>query len=82
MADHSNSTGASVRASGLPALLDHLREMHTLALQVEAVLRAVESLEANDKRSDARMTLTEVAIDLARDLNNGLDSVHLPEVRA
>ena len=66
--------------SGLPALLAHIRDMHTKATRLLSLLEVIGFIENEASCLNGRVALTEIAIELAGNLNFGLDSVSLPEV--
>ena len=66
--------------SGLPALLAHVRDMQTKASRLCGLLETIAFVESEGACLEGRIVLTEIAKEVARELENGLDSVSLPEV--
>ena len=75
-----NTTPTPGNDIGLPALLSHIRDMQTKATRLLGLLEAIGFLENEETCLNGRVALTEIAIELAGNLNRGLDSVSLPEV--
>ena len=71
---------APMKDSGLPALLDHIRDMQTKATRLLGLLEVIGFIENEGACLKGRVALTEIAIGLAGTLNLGLDSVSLPKV--
>ena len=71
---------APMKDSGLPALLDHIRDMQTKATRLLGLLEVIGFIENEETCLNGRVALTEIAIELAGNLILGLDSVSLPEV--
>ena len=66
--------------SGLPALLNHIRAMQTKATRLCGLLETIAFVESEGACLEGRIVLTEIAKEVARELENGLDSVNVPEV--
>ena len=64
------------------ALLKHIEKQQGLAVNLVAVIRAASIIDCEELDSDTVTGLLNVAGDLANRLNEGLDSVNLPEVDA
>ena len=74
------NNAALANDTGLPELLNHIGEMQNIACKMLAMLETVVHLDIDGTCRDGRLVLVEMAAKAASDLNNGLDSVNLPEV--
>ncbi|WP_111431016.1 hypothetical protein [Rhodobacteraceae bacterium DSL-40] len=63
--------------TGLPAPQDHFARMQTIALRLEMMLSAANILQNETCNLGEAIAITEVAEELARELNAGLDSSRL-----
>ena len=75
-----NQTPTPGTDTGLPALLDHIRVMQCKATRLCGLLETIAFVESEGARLEGRIVLTEIAKEVARELENGLDSVNVPEV--
>lgn len=75
-----NTTPTPGNDTGLPALLAHIGDMQTKATRLFGLLEVIGFLENEASCLNGRIALTEIAIELAENINLGLDSVSLPKV--
>lgn len=61
--------------------ISHTESMQVKAMQLECLLNALNAFQP-DGYGFARARLTEMAMEIAVELNNGLDDVSFPEVAA
>ena len=66
--------------TGLPALLAHISAMQTKATRLCGLLETIGYVENEGACHEGRIVLTEIAFEVSRELESGLDSVGLPEV--
>lgn len=59
-----------------------LDEIHSKSVRLCGVLTAIDHLQNEDACKAGQASLIEVAMDLARELENSLDSVNAPELPA
>lgn len=62
-------------------VISHMESMQVKALQLECLLSALSAFQP-DGYGFERARLTDMAMDIAIELNNGLDGVSFPEVAA
>lgn len=65
--------------TGTSALRHHIALQQTEAIKLCGVLQALASLNNDGVAANAQTTLIDVALAMASDLNNGLDSVTRPD---
>ena len=65
----------------LPDLYRHLQDMQMLACKVQGLIQSAIALDNEGLCSNGVAVCMETASELAERLNNGLDSVSLPEVK-
>jgi hypothetical protein len=73
---------ASATATGLPALLGHIREQQRYAVELESLMDALLLLNENEIGKSAQFGIISLAYRMARELNEALDSTTLPDVLA
>ncbi len=66
----------------MSALLKHIEKQQSIAMNLCGVIEALAILDNEGVGANAITSLLNVAGDLANQLNDGLDSVRLPEVGA
>ena len=75
-----NKTPTPGTDTGLPELLAHIATMQTKATRLCGLLETIGYVENEGACVEGRVVLTEIAFEVARELESGLDCVGLPEV--
>ena len=75
-----NASGA--KGGPLPELYEHLAAMQRLAARVRGLIDAAIAAEADGTCQNGAYVCLEVASETAEQLDRGLDSMALPEVRS
>ena len=75
-----NNHPISGTETGSPAILAHIATMQTKATRLCGLLETIGYVENEGACVEGRVVLTEIAFEVARELESGLDCVGLPEV--
>lgn len=73
---------ACANREGLPALIEHISDMQVIATRLNSLIEIASDVDNEGRNRDGITTLLDVMRGMSTELNNGLDSTNLPEVKA